>query len=636
MAFEGRVMLSRKREGYVHFCCPPLKSYTLNNLYPNQQSAPEEVKKVPQCFNASFLANAGPAMAMEIAIRTIGGALQSTTRSLTHQWMFPDGSDLQFPPHVTHEHWVDKGLNAEQRLAASTVSLYQSPIPFLIRGPPGTGKTRTIVETVHQILRFQPKAHILLCAPSNPATDTLTQRLATVLEPREMLRLNDPNRTFAEIPDAIRPFCYIPNDDGKFALPPWKTLMRYKVVVTSCLDAAMLVSARCTNVVLAALEDEVMDGLRPDDRRPVSPHWTHLLIDEAAQGSEPELLIPISVVYTLPKQEGDPGKDITDIITCPSPRYHPLATMPQLVLCGDPNQLGPIIVSDIARQNELDVSLLERLLERPVYAEHPEARYQAPNYRSHPAILMPPSAMFYNDSLEPCAANGLISWAQLPNPSFPLKFIGSYTKEDSIHEKATWYNAGEIERIVEVISSLMEEANKSSPPLQLQDIGVMAPWREQVWRLRENLRKQGFARVDVGSVEDFQGREKRVVVISCVRFTPKYLAEDTAKGIGLVFERKRMNVAITRARELLVVVGNGALLNLDPYWKGFLQFAIRNRLYVGPDLQIEMDGAWISRLESQHLQAQEEIGFLDPDDSEDKRAMMVAGGVARDVLRDPD
>ncbi|KAG7087423.1 hypothetical protein E1B28_013391 [Marasmius oreades] len=661
MAFEGRVILLRKREGYVYFHCPPLKVYIMNNISPNQQSVSNEIKTVPQCFNASFLANAGPAMAMEIAIRTIGDASKLTKRSLAHQWMFPDANDLELyppvpskPPHVTHESWVDKGLNAEQRMAASTVSLYQSPIPFLIRGPPGTGKTRTIVETVHQILRFQPNAHILLCAPSNPATDTLTQRLATVLNPREMLRLNDPNRTFAEIPDAIRPFCYIPNDDGKFALPPWKTLMRYKVVVTSCLDAAMLVSARCTNVVLAALEDEVMDGLHPEDRRPVSPHWTHLMIDEAAQGSEPELLVPISVVYTRPKQD---GKEHADTTRTPPPEYHPLVTMPQLVLCGDSNQLGPIIVSDVARQNELDVSLLERLLERPVYAEHPEARSQAvhpitlewqngglpafkpfvnltKNYRSHPAILMPPSAMFYNDSLEPCAANGLIAWAQLPNPSFPLVFIGTNTKEDSIHEKTTWYNAGEIERIADVVFSLMEEANKSSPPLQLQDIGVMAPWREQVWRLREDFRKRGFGRVDVGSVEDFQGREKRVVVISCVRSTSKYLAEDTAKGIGLVFERKRMNVAITRARELLVVVGNGALLSVDPYWKGFLQFAIRNRLYVGPDLQIEMDGAWISRLESLHLQAQEENGFIDPDDSEDKRAMILAGGVARDVLRE--
>ncbi|KAL0579214.1 adenylosuccinase ade13 [Marasmius crinis-equi] len=662
-AFEGRVVMLRKREGHLYFHCPSLKEYVEYALRMKGNPPallPKDSQKISQSFNVSFLANAGPATAMEIAIRTLGGALRSTKiRSLLHRWILPEASDLEsdppvpsIPPHMTQEHWVDGGLNLEQRvLAALSIARYQSSLPFLISGPPGTGKTRTIVETVHQILRSQPRAHILLCAPSNPATDTLAQRLRTTLAPRDMLRLNDPNRTFAEIPDAIRPFCYIPKDDGKFALPPWKALMKYKVVVTSCLDAEMLVSARCTNVVLGALEDDVMEALRPDDRRPVTPHWTHLLIDEAAQGSEPELLIPISVVYTRSKEEESATPH------SPSPDYHPLSTAPQLVLCGDPNQLGPIISSDTARKNELDVSLLERLFERPVYAEHPEARSKAPrpaalqwqngglpgfkpfvnltkNYRSHPAILMPPSAMFYNDSLEPYATNGLISWAGLPNPSFPLKFIGSYTKEDSINEKATWFNPGEIERIVEVVSDLMAEANKSSPPLQAQDIGVMAPWREQVWRLRVSLRKQGFAGVDVGSVEDFQGREKRVIIISCVRSTPKYLAEDRAKGIGLVFEKKRMNVAITRAKELLVVVGNGGLLSRDPYWKGFLQFAIRNNLYVGPELKVEMDGAWISKLESELVLAQEENGFVNGDADEDRRAMMIAGNLAREVLRE--
>ncbi|KAJ8090463.1 adenylosuccinase ade13 [Marasmius tenuissimus] len=675
IAFEGRVVTLRKREGYLHFHCPSLKEYVIQG---NPQHAPKDDQKVPHAFNASFLANAGPAMSMEIAVKTIGGGLRFQTRALVHRWIFPEPQDLvvdspvpSVPPHVTQESWVDGGLNAEQRvefsrplhmepglidpqLAALSIALYQSPIPFLISGPPGTGKTRTIVETIHQILHCQPKAHILLCAPSNPATDTLAQRLGTVLAPREMLRLNDPNRTFAEIPDAIRPFCYVPKADGKFALPPWKALMKYKVVVTSCLDAAMLVSAHCTNVVLGALEDEIMEGLHCEDRKPATPHWTHLLIDEAAQGSEPELLIPISVVYTPPNE---PEESESTTSRSPPPGYHPLSTTPQLVLCGDPNQLGPIIVSDAARKSELDVSLLERLFERPVYAEHPETRSKVvsptalewqhggppnfkpfvnltKNYRSHPAILMPPSAMFYNDSLEPYATNGLISWAGLPNPSFPVKFIGSYTKEDSVNEKATWYNPGEIERIVEVVSSLMAEATKSSPPLQPRDIGVMAPWREQVWRLRKSLRKEGYAQVDVGSVEDFQGREKRVIIISCVRSTPKYLEEDRAKGIGVVLEKKRMNVAITRAKELLVVVGNGGLLCRDPYWKGFLQFAIRNGLYVGPELNIEMDGAWISRLESELVQAQEDSGLASPDQAEDRTAMMIAGGLAREVLRE--
>lgn len=86
-----------------------------------------------------------------------------------------------------------------------------------------------------------------------------------------------------------------------------------------------------------------------------------------------------------------------------------------------------------------------------------------------------------------------------------------------------------------------------------------------------------------------------------------------------------MNVAITRARELLVVVGNGSLLQRDSYWKSFLQFCVRNKLYAGPELDLESDGNYISKLESQFLNSD-----LDPEEL----GLLTAGGVAREVLRE--
>ncbi|KAH7868389.1 AAA domain-containing protein, partial [Lentinula edodes] len=284
---------------------------------------------------------------------------------------------------------------------------------------------------------------------------------------------------------------------------------------------------------------------------------------------------------------------------------------------------GPIITSQQARTYELDVSLLERLFDRPLYAEHAETRHPRrppltglplhqnsvqsmfkpfmnliKNYRSHPAILMPPSAMFYNDSLEPCASNGMISWAGLSNDKYSLMFLGCDTKDESVDEHATWFNIGEIDGIVGVISSLMSEAAQSISPLQADKIGVMAPWREQA---------RGAISSGCGTVEDYQGREKRVVIISCVRSSARFLTEDGQKGIGLVFEKKRMNVAIIRAKELLVIIGNGNLLKYDPYWKGFL---------------------------SKTAEAEEEVGLATIDPTGMRATMMLAGGVVREILKD--
>ncbi|KAH6904502.1 helicase MOV-10 [Coprinopsis sp. MPI-PUGE-AT-0042] len=700
-AFEARVTNVRRREGLVYISSPPLKTFiqTYTPPFPNTSFTggwPVFTKDdpLPYLFNVSFLMDARGIVGMERGVQSIGRLLGVGSRdvdgvgraggdgakdgdaervNLANHWFFPTPSHLMtYPPFpvipsttpdtpfakardsgdwpgmklsIREGEWFDLGLNLEQRRAVESVALYQSPVPHLISGPPGTGKTRTVVETVLQLLALHPHAHILLCAPSNPATDTLVLRLAKHLSPKDLLRLNDPNRSFAEVPDELKFFCYIDAATNQFGLPPWKALLAYRVVVTSCMDASILARARLTNVGMMEMEGELMDSLHPTRRgsEPVQPHWTHLLIDEAAQGSEPELCISTSVVL-------------------PSPEHVGRGTfVPQLVLCGDPNQLGPIVTSEVARGGELDVSLLERLFERELYAPARKAlpfrlttrslssglvspvsptrasRGYSPytnlvkNYRSHPVILMPPSAIFYNDTLEPCAKNnGVVQWAGLPVSHLPLKFVGCETLEASNDERATWYNKGEIRKVVDSIKSMLANNLLCTPPLRAGDIGVMAPWREQVWKLREELRKEKLSAVDVGTVEDFQGREKRVVFVSCVRSSQRFLPEDGRRGLGLIFERKRMNVAITRAKELLVVVGNANLLKSDPYWKSFLQFCLRNKLYAGPDVEIEEDGNYISRLESEML------GNIEgsTENELEKQGIYVAGEVAREVLRE--
>jgi len=134
------------------------------------------------------------------------------------------------------------------------------------------------------VLVDDPDASILVCAPSNPASDTLARRLARALPPSSLLRLNAPNRTFAEVPDDLLLHCHIAGD--AFGIPPYEELMMKKVVVVSCLDAEILHSARMANMVTMQAEFDLIKALHPSKEvASIMPHWTHLVIDEVGSSA---------------------------------------------------------------------------------------------------------------------------------------------------------------------------------------------------------------------------------------------------------------------------------------------------------------------------------------------------------------
>ena len=111
---------------------------------------------------------------------------------------------------------------------------------------------------------------------------------------------------------------------------------------------------------------------------------------------------------------------------------------------------------------------------------------------------MIPAALFYEDTLEPAAQDvSLIQWSGLPNTNIPILFRGCETDEDWVEEGASWFNEGEITIIVEIVRSLLSER----PEIRQEQIAVITPWREQVWRTRARLRAVGLGGVDVGNVE---------------------------------------------------------------------------------------------------------------------------------------
>ncbi|XP_037369257.1 RNA helicase Mov10l1 isoform X2 [Talpa occidentalis] len=436
-------------------------------------------------------------------------------------------------------------LNENQQLAVRRIlSGDCRPLPYVLFGPPGTGKTVTIIEAVLQVHHALPDSRVLVCAPSNSAADLVCLRLheSRALRPGAMVRVNATCRFEETVLEAIKPYC----KDGEDI---WRA-SRFRVIITTCSSAGLFYQI----------------GVRVG-------HFTHVFVDEAGQASEPECLIPLGLI-----------SDVSG----------------QIVLAGDPMQLGPVIKSRLAMAYGLHVSMLERLMSRPAYLRDEDAfgacgAYNpllvtklVKNYRSHSALLALPSRLFYHRELEVCADPGvvasLLGWEKLPKKGFPLIFHGVRGNEAREGRSPSWFNPAEAVQVMRYCCLL---ARSSARRVSAGDIGVITPYRKQVEKIKILLRNVDLTDIKVGSVEEFQGQEYLVVVISTVRSNEDRF-EDDRYFLGFLSNSKRFNVAITRPKALLIVLGNPHVLVRDPCFGALLEYSITNGVYTGCDLPAEL------------------------------------------------
>jgi len=474
----------------------------------------------------------------------------------------------------------DAKVNYEQAHAIDSVCMDDyGCLPYLISGPPGTGKTKTLVEMAMQLLESHMADHILICAPSEAAADTLALRLQVYLNPSQLLRLNGPWRADNEVPLALMQNTHMEND--MFMLPPFKQFMTYNIVVTSCRDASILADAHLTNTSLWTLERNIISAFHPESNvAPPKLHWGALLLDEAAQATELDALPALSVV-------------------CPPSEYPSDMAQPRFVMAGDENQLGPKTASLDSR---FSISLFARLFSRTLYKNHPLSRHNtkpstAPvlkksmlpityppftnlvrNYRSHPAILGVPSSLFYNDTLLPEAIipQTALQTSQLwRGRKWPVLFIPHTHADEIERDGGGWYNVREASMACSIAAHLIRQDG-----VRQSSICIISPFAAQVKRLRATLRSSvyGFREVNIGPLEAFQGLEKRVVIISTTRTRERFLDQDRQRGLGIVGQPRKMNVALTRAKEALIVLGNPYLLAKDKWWREWLAFCWQNGL----------------------------------------------------------
>ncbi|XP_025937281.1 RNA helicase Mov10l1 [Apteryx rowi] len=437
-------------------------------------------------------------------------------------------------------------LNEHQKLAVKRILAGECrPTPYVLFGPPGTGKTLTIIEAILQIHYTLPDSRILVCAPSNTATDLICMRLheSNLLKPGTMVRVNASCRSPEQIDDIVKPYC----KDGDDI---WKALW-FRIIITTCSSAGLFYQT----------------GIRLG-------HFTHVILDEAGQASEPESLIPLGLIS---EANG------------------------QIVLVGDPKQLGPVIKSKVAAAFGLNISLLERLMSRSMYLRDEDAfsvcgSYNpllitklVKNYRSHSALLTLPSKLFYHKELEVCADAGVVTtllhWGKLPRKGFPLIFHGIRGNETREGHSPSWFNPTEAVQVMRYCCHLTKNENSAVPVI---DIGVITPYRKQAEKIRFLLRSIDLEDVKVGSVEEFQGQEYLVIILSTVRSNEGSFG-DEKYCLGFLSNPKRFNVAVTRAKALLIVVGNPHVLVKDPCFCALLEYSLKNRVYIGCDLPSELE-----------------------------------------------
>ncbi|XP_078098141.1 putative helicase MOV-10 isoform X2 [Mustelus asterias] len=521
-------------------------------------------------FNISFTFNRLP---LQLQHRAAQLAKDTNLKDM----LFPTFSDGKcIHPFDRSLALYDRSLenNPEQADAVRfIVSGISRPAPYLVFGPPGTGKTVTIVEAIKQVLKCIPTAHILACAPSNSATDLLCQRIRKHVDKRQIYRLNAMSRTWDTIPQDVQECSNWNESERIFEFPSKETLKQYRVIATTLVTAGRLASANFP-----------------------AGHFSHVFIDEAGHAVEPESVIAIAGLL-----------DSMDLVSNRDGG--------QLVLAGDPKQLGPVLRSPIAIRHGLDLSLLERLMNgNTLYQKNPDSgSYHQHfvtkllrNYRSHPTLLKIPNELFYDNELiphaDPIISQSYCHWQHLPQKDFPIIFHGVLGEDQREEKSPSFFNADEIDKVVFYLKKLLsDQGKKGLAKISPKEIGVISPYRKQVEKIRKAINRvdkelmamNDIRELKVGSVEEFQGQERKVIIISTVRSCSDYLQMDEDFNLGFLKNPKRFNVALTRAKALLIVVGNPIILSKDPNWNRLLSYCITNRAYAGyqyesDDLEIDL------------------------------------------------
>ena len=460
----------------------------------------------------------------------------------------------------------------------------------ILHGPPGTGKTTTLVEAIHETLRRE--SQVLVCAQSNMAVDWIAEKLQdrgiAVLRIGNPTRVTDKmlastyERRFESHPDyttlwslrkAIRQL-----RSERRSSPQWHQKMdRLQSRATELeirINADLFGEARVIACTLVGSSSRLLDGMK----------FSTLFIDEAAQALEAACWIPM-------RRAG------------------------RVILAGDHCQLPPTVKSVEAMRGGLAYSLMERIA-----ADHPEAvTLLTTQYRMHEDIMRVPNRWFYHGRIK---AAPEVRWRSILDLDTPIEWIdtsemtaasgspapgtghaeghseapdaaasvspvesgntAAASSDNAFREALTGQSFGRINRdeallTLQTLGEYFIRIGRRRILEERVDVGIISPYRAQVQYLRSLIRRVPFFKpfrhlISVNTVDGFQGQERDVIVVSLVR-------SNEEGDIGFLRDLRRMNVAITRARMKLLIIGNADTMRRHRFYRRLHDYtlSLRNR-----------------------------------------------------------
>ena len=429
-------------------------------------------------------------------------------------------------------------LNRSQEEAVQKVIEAQEVA--IVHGPPGTGKTTTLIEAVIETL--QRETQVMVCAPSNAAVDWISEQLArrgvNVLRVGNPLRMSDEmlecsyERRYAAHPDyselwSIRRALRESNVASGKSREKQARLAKMRDRATELeirIRYDLFDQARVVACTLIGSAYHILEG----------KHFSTLFIDEAAQALEP---------------------------AC----WAAILKADRVIFSGDHQQLPPTIKCPEAARGGLDRTLMQKVAK----AKPESVSLLTVQYRMNKDIMGFSSHWFYHDRLTaaPEVADRLVSPIDTPLMWIDTSQCHFGEKESRTLSRT---NAEEARLLIHTLRDYVEMVGMKKIQDERVDFGIISPYRAQVRLIRKLLRWQKFFRtlrgqITVNSVDGFQGQERDVIILSMVR--------DNEKGtIGFLRDLRRMNVAITRDRMKLIILGNAETLSQHKFYHHFIEY----------------------------------------------------------------